>query len=148
MEGMVIFWMAVVAVALVAEIFTAELVAIWFIPSALISMILAICNVDVWIQWVVFLVLSTIMLIVAFRFIRKLILKNHGHKKTDTDILIGRDARVEENISNPEMTGAVKIDGKIWSARMVDDAQTAVIGEFVTVEYISGVKLICSKKNN
>ena len=146
MEGMVIFWMAVVAVALVAEIFTAELVAIWFIPSALISMILAIYSVEVWIQWTVFLVTSTIMLIVAFKFIRKLILKNHGNKKTDTDILIGRDARVEENISNSDMTGAVKIDGKIWSARMVNDSETAVVGEFVTVEYISGVKLICSKK--
>ena len=77
---------------------------------------------------------------------RKLILKNHGNKKTDTDILIGRPARVEEDINNIEMQGAVKIDGKIWSARMVDDNETAVKGEFVIVEYISGVKLMCKRQ--
>ena len=146
MDGMVIFWIGVTIAALILEMHTAELVAVWFIPSALVSMILALCNVDVWIQWTVFLVMSTLLLIMAFRFLRKLLLKNHGKTKTDTDILIGRPARVEENISNAEMSGAVKIDGKIWSARMVNDSETAEVGEFVIVEYISGVKLICSKK--
>ena len=146
MDGMVIFWIGVILAALFSEMHTAELVAVWFIPSALVSMILALCNVDIWIQWTVFLVMSTILLIVAFKFLRKLLLKNHGKTKTNTDILIGRPARVEENIDNSEMCGAVKIDGKVWSARMVDDSETAEVGEFVIVEYISGVKLICSKK--
>ena len=118
----------------------------WFIPSALVSMILAFFEVPIWIQWTVFLALSAILLIVAFKVFRKLILKNHGNKKTDTDILIGRPARVEEDINNIEMQGAVKIDGKIWSARMVDDNETAVKGEFVIVEYISGVKLMCKRQ--
>ena len=146
MESMVIFWASVVGLALFFEIITAELVAVWFIPSALISMILAYCNVPIVVQWLVFVIFSLALLIIAFKFLRKLILKNHSSKKTDTDILLGRQARVEEDIDNAEMQGAVKIDGKIWSARMVDDSQTAVKGEFVIVEYISGVKLICRRK--
>ena len=146
MESMVIFWAATLALALFAEIITAELVAVWFIPSALVSMVLAFFKAPVWAQWVAFLVLSTILLIVAFKFLRKLLLRNHGNKKTDTDILIGRPARVEEDIDNAEMRGAVKIDGKIWSARMSDDSENAVKGEFVIVEYISGVKLICKRQ--
>ena len=146
MESMVIFWAATLALALFAEIITAELVAVWFIPSALVSMVLAFFKAPVWAQWVAFLVLSTILLIVAFKFLRKLLLRNHGNKKTDTDILIGRPARVEEDIDNAEMRGAVKIDGKIWSARMSDDSEKAVKGEFVIVEYISGVKLICKRQ--
>ena len=146
MDGMVIFWVGMILAALFIEMHTADLVAIWFIPSALVSMILAFFKVELWIQWTVFLVMSTVLLIVAFKFLRKLLLKNHGRTKTDTDILIGRPARVEENINNAEMSGAVKIDGKVWSARMVDDSETAEAGEFVIVEYISGVKLICSKK--
>ncbi len=146
MESMIIFWAAVMALALFGEIITAELVAVWFIPSSLVSMILAFFNVPVGIQWVVFLVLSAVLLMVAFKFLRKLLLKNLGNKKTDTDILIGRLARVEEDIDNAEMQGAVKIDGKIWSARMADDAETAQKGEFVIVEYISGVKLICRRQ--
>ena len=146
MESMVIFWAATLALALFAEIITAELVAVWFIPSALVSMVLAFFKAPVWAQWLAFLVLSTILLIVAFKFLRKLLLRNHGNKKTDTDILIGRPARVEEDIDNAEMRGAVKIDGKIWSARMSDDSEKAVKGEFVIVEYISGVKLICKRQ--
>ena len=145
MDAMVIFWIGIVFAALFIEMHTAELVAIWFIPSALVSMVLALCKVEIWIQWAVFFVMSTILLIVAYRFLRKLLLKNHGETKTDTDILIGRLARVEEDINNAEMGGAVKIDGKIWSARMIDDSQIALKGEFVTVEYISGVKLMCKK---
>ena len=145
MDAMVIFWIGIVFAALFIEMHTAELVAVWFIPSALVSMVLALCKVEIWIQWAVFFVMSTILLIVAFRFLRKLLLKNHGKTKTDTDILIGRLARVEEDINNAEMSGAVKIDGKIWSARMTDDSETAQKGEFVTVEYISGVKLMCKK---
>ena len=146
MDAMVFFWVGVILTALFIEMHTAELVSIWFIPSALVSMILALCKVAIWIQWTVFLVMSAILLVVAFRFLRKILLKNHGRTKTDTDILIGRPARVEENIDNAQMCGAVKIDGKVWSARMADDSETAEVGEFVTVEQISGVKLICSKK--
>ena len=146
MESMIIFWASAMVLALFTEIITADLVAVWFIPSALVSMILASFSVPIWIQCVVFIVLSVALLILAFKFLRKLLLKNHGNKKTDTDILIGRSARVEEDINNAEMQGAVKIDGKIWSARMVDDSEYAEKGEFVIVEYISGVKLICKRK--
>lgn len=146
MESMIIFWAAVMALALFGEIITAELVAVWFIPSSLVSMILAFFEVPIWVQWLVFIVMSAALLVLAFRFLRKLLLKNLGNKKTDTDILIGKLARVEEDIDNAEMQGAVKIDGKIWSARMVDDSESAQKGEFVIVEYISGVKLICRRQ--
>ena len=146
MDSMVIFWAGVMLFALITEMHTAALVAIWFIPSALVSMLLALCDVKIWVQWVIFLVMSTVLIIVAFKFLRKLLLKDHGKKRTDTEILLGQLARVEENINNLEMKGAVKIDGKIWSARMSDDSQTAEVGEFVIVEYISGVKLICKRQ--
>lgn len=146
MESMIIFWAAVMALALFGEIITAELVAVWFIPSSLVSMILAFFEVPIWVQWLVFIVMSAALLVLAFRFLRKLLLKNLGNKKTDTDILIGKLARVEDDIDNAEMQGAVKIDGKIWSARMVDDSESAKKGEFVIVEYISGVKLICRRQ--
>ena len=60
-------------------------------------------------------------------------------------MLIGRQAKVEEDIDNGEEKGAVKVNGQIWSARMTDDADTASAGEFVIIESISGVKLICKK---
>lgn len=142
---MSILWAAVFIAALVIESQTAELVAIWFLPGALISLVLSLFQVPIWIQVTVFLVLSAILMVLAFKFFRRLLLKNVGKTKTDTDLLIGKQARVEEDINNAQMQGAVKIDGKVWSARMVEDSQTAQVGEFVTVESISGVKLICRK---
>lgn len=143
---MAIVWAALFITALVIEAQTAELVAIWFVPGTVVSLILALVGVPEWIQWIAFAVISAILMVLAFTVFRKRILKNHGSEATDTDLLLGKDARVEEDIDNAAMCGAVKIDGKVWSARMADDGDRATVGEFVTVESISGVKLICRRK--
>jgi membrane protein implicated in regulation of membrane protease activity len=148
MEGndMLIVWAVACVVTLIAESQTAGLVAIWFFPGTLVSLILSICSVKIWIQLLVFVVLSALFLWLGFRFFRRMLLKDRGRSKTDTDLLIGQFARVEEDIDNVQMKGAVKIDGKVWSARMENDTETASVGELVTVVAISGVKLICKRK--
>lgn len=143
---MTLVWVALFFTALVIEAQTAELVAIWFLPGILVSLILSFFDVGEGIQWAVFAVISAVLLVLAFTIFRKKLLKNHGSEPTDTDLLLGRDALVTEDINNPLMTGAVKIDGKEWSARMTEDSETATVGEFVTVQKISGVKLICKRK--
>ena len=143
---MPIVWVAVLVVSLIVEVQTAELVAVWFIPGALTSLLLSLVGVDEWIQWLVFLVVSAVLLVLAFTVFRKRFLKNHGKEKTDIDLLVGQTAKVIERIDNAEMTGAVKVGGKEWSARMADDCETAEVGEFVEIESVSGVKLICRWK--
>ena len=143
---MTIVWAALFIVALFIEAQTAELVSIWFVPGILISLILSFFEIDPWIQWVVFGSISIVLLVLAFTVFRKKILKNHGSEPTDTELLLGRDALVMADIDNALMQGEVKIDGKIWTARMADDSEIATAGEFVKVERISGVKLICRRK--
>ena len=144
--AMTILWAVFFFGALFIESQTAELVAVWFVPGALVSLILATCGVPSWIQWIVFAAVSAILVTLALTIFRKKLLRNYGKEKTDTDLLIGKTAIVTERINNAEMTGAVKIDGKEWSARMSDDLETAEVGEFVEVEAIAGVKLICRWK--
>ena len=110
------------------------------------SLVLATCGVDVWIQWVVFTAVSAVLVVLALTVFRKKLLRNYGKEKTDVELLIGKTAIVTERIDNAAMTGAVKIDGKEWSARMSDDCEYAEVGEFVEIESISGVKLICRWK--
>ena len=141
---MTIVWVAIFVVSIGIEAATAELVAIWFLPGTIVSLILSLFGAAEWVQGVVFAAISIVLFVLAFTVIRKRILKK-SDAKTDLDLLIGQRARVEEDINNPEMRGAVKIDGKIWSARMTDDSETAEIGEYVIVESISGVKLNCKK---
>ena len=142
---MAIIWAAVFILSIWVEAETAEMVSIWFMPGALAALVLSLSYVEVWIQLVTFFGLSSVLLVIARLFLRKYVIKKVGKEKTDTDLLIGRQVKVEESIDNSEEKGTVKVNGQIWSARMVNDEETASAGEFVTVESISGVKLICKK---
>ena len=142
---MAIIWAAVFILSIWVEAETAEMVSIWFMPGALAALVLSLSYVEVWIQLVTFFGLSSVLLVIARLFLRKYVIKKVGKEKTDTDLLIGRQVKVEESIDNSEEKGAVKVNGQIWSARMADDSETASAGEFVTVEGISGVRLICKR---
>jgi membrane protein implicated in regulation of membrane protease activity len=144
--AMTILWSVLFLGALFIESQTAELLAIWFVPGALVSLVLSTLEVEEWIQWTAFAVISTVLLVLALTIFRKKLLKNYGKEKTDTDLLIGKTAVVTKRIDNAAMTGAVKVDGKEWSARMSDDCEYAEVGEYVEIEAIAGVKLICRWK--
>ncbi len=138
-------WAAVFIAALWIEAETCEMVAMWFVPGAVAALVLALCRVEWWIQLIVFITLSALFLILAKTVLKKYIVKSVGREKTDTDLLIGRAVKVEEDIVNADERGAVRINGQIWSARMADGNETAKAGETVIIEAISGVKLICRR---
>jgi len=145
MYGWAIVWAVVFIAALWAEAETCEMVAMWFLPGAVASLVLALCNLDWWIQIVVFIALSTLFLVLAKTVFKKYLVKKVGQEKTDTDLLIGRSAKVVEDIDNLEERGAVKINGQIWTARMENDSERAAEGESVVIVEIKGVKLICKR---
>ena len=92
------FWIAVLALALLTEAFTSDLVAIWFFPAALISTLLAFFNVPVPVQILVFVAVG-LVLVFSTRPLCKKLLKNKN-TKTNVDALIGEIALVTEEISN------------------------------------------------
>ena len=145
MQTMAYVWLGVIVLAIIAEASTVSLVSIWFVPSACIAMILALCNVALWIQIVVFFITFLLLMI----FIKPL-LKNCFRMKpvaTNADTVIGADAVVSEPINNLEAKGQVKVRGQVWSARSADESVTYAEGEIVRVLRIEGVKLICEKRN-
>lgn len=145
MQTMAYVWLGVIVLAIIAEASTVSLVSIWFVPSACIAMILALCNVALWIQIAVFFITFLLLMI----FIKPL-LKNCFRMKsvaTNADTVIGADAVVSEPINNLEAKGQVKVYGQVWSARSADESVSYAEGEIVRVLRIEGVKLICEKKN-
>lgn len=138
---MVYFWIGVIVVSVVFELITPGLVSIWFTPSALVALILALCNVPEFIQIPVFLVLSILFIIFA----RPLFNKRCKAHATNIDAIIGERAIVIEKIENIAGAGQVKVRGQFWSARTVDDDCTYEIGDIVTIVAVEGVKLICKK---
>ncbi len=136
------FWIIAMVVFLVVEAVTVGLASIWFAVGSLAAMICAMLRAQIWLQIVVFLVVSA----AALYFTRPLVKKyvNGKVQPTNADMAIGKECRVTETINNIEGTGAVYVDGKTWTARSEDD-EIIEKDELVTALRIEGVKLIVSK---
>ena len=135
-----VFWCVVLILAILVEALTAELVAVWFFPAALVAMIMAFCGAPVYWQFPVFVVLG-FTLVLATRPLAKKFGKGK-REKTNVDTLVGEHAVVTEEISNLAEKGEVKVKGLLWSARSAAESVVIPVGATVTVKEISGVKLI------
>ena len=139
--GMMLLWLGVAVMSLIIESVTSDMVSIWFTPGAILAMILAIWVDLFWLQLLIFLAISVIMLIWArYHFKKHPIL--HDSAPMNADAVLEERGVVVEEIDNLRETGAVKVKGMVWTARSADGQ---VIGkdEIVTIDRISGVKLIC-----
>lgn len=142
---MTYFWLAIIILAIVAEAMTTDMVAIWFMPAALVAMILSAFDLWIWLQVVVFFVLVVALLILSEKYVKKA-LRRRPTEKTNADSLIGQTAIVTEKIDNEAQSGAVRIGGLEWTARTPDPAFTVEKGTLVIIREIVGVKLICEPK--
>ena len=135
----VYIWVAIILLAIVVEIATVELVGIWFVPGALIALILALFGVHWAIQVGVFAV-ATVLFIMLFR--KKLIqYLSKDKSKTNTDLLIGKELKLITPIAF-QTPGSVKINGVEWSATLEDETAELKEGSLVKVVEIKGNKLI------
>ena len=142
-----LLWFGIIVATLILESQTADLVAIWFAPSAFVAMILSFFKVEFWLQFGVFVVLTLIGLILSFTLIRPMMKKRNKVEKTNVDAMAGKLALVEEDIDNDVSCGVAKINGQLWTARMDDPATTAAKGEWVEIVRVEGSKLICRPKS-
>lgn len=145
-HGALLIWAAVAVLSLIVEAMTAELVSCWFAPSAIVSMILSEFVDAIWVQLLVFLVLSAGLLAIGRRLVKKR-LAAKGNSALNADSLIGQTGVVQETVNNIAETGSVKTRGLIWTARSLDDAEIPA-GTVVVIHEIQGVKLICEPVEN
>lgn len=137
-----IFWLILVAVMLVIEIFTMGLTTIWFSLGAVAAAIAAGLGAPLWVQILLFTVVSVVIMILVRPFALKVMDRNRT--KTNIDEVIGQQAEVIEAIDNQREQGRVRFRGVEWMARSVDGS-TMAAGDVVTVEAVSGVKLLVRK---
>lgn len=135
----VYIWLGVVALSLIIEFFTFDLVSLWFFPSGLVSMVLAILKVDLIWQLIAFIAISAILLATCRAPIVKMLSKNKT--KTNADAIIGKELTLLSSISFGN-TGTVKVNGVIWTAACEQENSTINEGTIVKVVDIQGNKLI------
>ncbi len=134
-----IFWIIVMLLFLAVEAATVGLVSIWFAVGACAALIAAALGAQFWLQFIIFLAVSGIVLVTLRPFARKFL--NVRKKPTNADRVLGVICPVTEDIDNIAGTGAVSVGGKEWTARSLTGVNI-MAGSFVRVSSIQGVKLI------
>ena len=131
----VMYWLVAAAVFVVIEIMTMGLTTIWFAGG-----VMAAVSLPLWSQIIAFAVISVILLILTRPWALKYV--NSRTIKTNVDSLIGQTGLVTQDIDNLNAKGQVKVRGQIWTARSISDEVKLHEGQKVSIESISGVKVI------
>jgi len=104
------FWMALILT--VVEIETLGLISVWFVFGSIVAMIVSIFVSAVWIQVVVFIAVS-ILLMIALRSYAVNNIKNKTVRKNNIDELMDLPCVIVKGMEANEY-GDVKLQGKLW----------------------------------
>ena len=131
-------WLILLVVLVAGEAITVGLTFIWFAAGALGGLIVSVLGGAIWLQVVVFLVLSAVTLILVRPAAAKLL--TPGISPTNADRVLSQIALVTEEIDNIAETGQVKLFGQVWSARS-ESGEIIPVQSRVRILRIEGVKV-------
>ena len=88
MNEMMIIWLVILIVSIAVEVVTLGLTSIWFAGGALIAVVFAALSLPIWLQILVFLVISLLLMV----FTRPIAVKyfNRDRVRTNVESMVGR----------------------------------------------------------
>jgi membrane protein implicated in regulation of membrane protease activity len=131
-----IIWLSVLVLMIIIEAATVNLVTLWFAVGALFAFLVSLFDAPIWLQIVVFLVISILSLIFLFPLAKKKL--KIGKEKTNIDGIIGKTGVVTKEIVFNQI-GQIDISGVVWSAKSEEDIG---VGQTVEVLKVEGNKVI------
>ncbi len=136
-----VIWVIIALFFFILEIFTTGFAVACFSVGAIAAAIAA--GLGLGLAWQ--LILFSLLTFLAFVTVRPLVLKHfyqseEAQRKSNVDALIGRSARVTEEINNSERKGRVAIDGDDWRAVSACNRIISA-GENVTVKKVDSIIL-------
>lgn len=131
------FWLIASAIFFVAEIFTTGFLIFWFGIGALAAFLVSFFTTNLCIQFIVFIVVSTILLIFTRPLINKF-LPTKNLVPTNIYSIMDKEGIVMENINNIDYSGKVRVNGELWSAISDNNLEK---GTKIKVIKVDGVKL-------
>ena len=142
MIDMTTFWVILFVILLIAEAITAgALISIWFCIGSLAALAASAAGASLGVQVVVFFAVSVALLILTKPFLQKVL--HQKQEPTNLDRLLGKEAVVTEDICHLKETGAVRVEGKTWTARSSSNIDIPK-GDVVRIDRMEGVKLFVS----
>ena len=135
------FWLIIAGLCLVIEIYTVGFFIFWFGIGALFALLVSFLTNNLFIQIVVFLVTSSLLVILTKPLMKKFT-KNEKTVPINFFSLSGKQGIVTKKIDSDNSTGQVKVKGELWSAisdkDIEKDAKVKILG-------VDGVKLKVEK---
>lgn len=137
MNWAAIVWLVLLVLFIGTEASTVTVTSIWFAVGALAAMIASLLGAELWLQVVLFLVISVGLLLS----LRPLTKKHFTPKltRTNVDAVIGTKGVVTATIDNISSQGKIKLGAMEWTARS-SSGEKIEAGTQVTVDRIEGVK--------
>ncbi|NLP26970.1 MAG: NfeD family protein [Clostridiales bacterium] len=137
-----ILWGVVLAILIIAELSTAQMVSIWFAVGAIGAFIAALFSIPLIWQFTIFTLLSILLLIFTRPIFSKTV---KDYTPTNSELDIGKTAVIIEDVDNLKGTGRATLNGVDWIA-VSKNNETIPEGSIVIVEDIQGSKLLVSIK--
>ena len=135
-----IIWLSIFVLAVIIEAITSDLTSIWFAGGAMVALIISfIPDVAWWIQVIVFIVISTVM-ILGLRPLAKKLLKTNI-TNSNIDEMAGKKGIMLKGYDELNH-GEVKINDVVWTAIGADESKAIPQGTKVVVVAVNGNKLI------
>lgn len=141
MNGFAIVWLALVVLFLAVEAATVGIVSLWFAAGALAALLAALLGFALWLQLLLFLVVSGGLLLALRPLVRRYV--SPKVTATNVDSIIGTVGPVTVAIDNVSAAGQVKLGAMVWTARS-SSGQPIPEGTLVRVDKIEGVKVFVS----
>ena len=137
-------WLALAVALFILEAITVQLISIWLGIGALAAIIPASLGAKVITQFLTFVIVSIVLIILTKPLSRKIINQKKIYH-TNADSVIGKTAQVTEEINNFNATGRVMVEGIYWTARS-ENGDVISVDEYVVIKSIEGVKVIVARE--
>lgn len=135
-------WLGVAALMGIVEIASLGLITMWFFIGALFAFAANLLGADLFMQIVVFLIVSVACLVG----LRPVFVKYRDRGKQEEPTHVGQTAVVVEDVDNEGLTGRVETDNRMtWAARSADGSFIPQ-GAVVRIVGQESVKLIVERK--
>lgn len=141
MNWAAIFWLGLMIFFIFLESSTVSMVSLWFACGSLAALIASLLGGVLWVQIVLFLAVSAILLACLRPLVRKYV--EPKLVATNVDAIIGSQGYVTADIDNLAACGQVKLGAMEWTARSTS-GEAIPAGTLVKVDKIEGVKVFVS----
>lgn len=141
MNWAAIVWLVLLVSFLMTEAATVAVVSLWFAAGALVALIASLLQGPIWLQIILFLGVSGILLALLRPLVRKFI--SPRLVATNVDSVIGNTGLVTIPIDNVAAKGQVKLGAMEWTARS-SDGSLIPAGTLIRVDRVEGVKVFVS----